>query len=108
MAATAVAVRSRAAGVAAVLAVVMTAGGLVIYKATGALKVPAKASSQHALGPKPRWIDVGDAGATRPVLESLNYLAWIAIALLFGVAIAATVRAFVPQRWLERTVAGEG
>jgi len=100
---------SSTATIVAVLALVMTIGGLVIYKAASALKVIATADAERSLHAKARWIDVADApAATRPLLESLNYLSWIAIALAFGIVIAATVRAFVPARWLERTLAADG
>src|SRR4029079_3364731 len=33
---------------------------------------------------------------------------WVAIALAFGVVLGAMVRAFVPSRWIERTIAVQG
>jgi hypothetical protein len=99
----------RTVTVAIVLALVMTTGGLVIYKAASALKVLAGAHADHALRAKARWIDVADTpAATRALLDSLNYLAWVGIALAFGIVIAATVRAFVPGRWLERAIRANG
>src|SRR5688572_15230719 len=87
----------------------MTAGGLVVYKLAGALKVLAKAEHEGTLSPKARWIETADLpGAARPFVESLNYLSWVVIALAFGVVIGAMVRAFVPSRWLQRTVARPG
>lgn len=101
--------RAQPSAVAAVLALVMTAGSLMIYKASGALKALATARAQHALHAKSPWLDAGDhAAAARPVIDSLNYLSWVAIALAFGILIAASVRAFVPARWLERTVGAHG
>jgi uncharacterized protein len=101
--------RARTSAVAAVLALVMTAGGLVMYKASSALGVLAKADSERALHPKSPWLDADQhTAATRPLIDSLNYLSWVAIALVFGILIAASVRAFVPARWLERTVGADG
>lgn len=97
------------AGVGGVLLLIMTAGALVAYKAAGALKVLAKAQEQGSLAPKARWIEIAELPtALRPLVDSLNYLSWVLIALAFGVVIGAMVRAFVPSRWLERTVATEG
>ena len=91
------------------LTLVVTTGGLVIYKASSALKVLATASAEGALHAKPRAFDVAHASpAARPLLDSLNYMSWVAVALGFGIVIAATVRAFVPERWLIRTIGAQG
>jgi hypothetical protein len=99
--------RARPTTIAAVLGLLMTVGGLAIYKVSGAMKTLAVANAQHALKSKPGLFDAGHSAAT-PFLNSLNYLNWVSIALLFGVLISATVRAFVPARWLERTVGADG
>jgi uncharacterized protein len=93
----------------AVLALVTTVGGLLIYKTSGALGVLAKACANGALSAKAGWLDVAHASSgARPFVMSVNYFAWIMIALAFGIVISATVRAFVPARWLERTLGARG
>jgi uncharacterized protein len=92
-----------------VLLLLMATGGLFVYKASSALKVFAKAQAEGTLHPKARWIQTTDLGSVaRPFADSLNYLSWVFIALAFGIVISAMVRAFVPSRWLQRTVAVDG
>lgn len=92
-----------------VLVLLMTAGMLITYKAAASLKVLAKAQAEGTLGPKARWIAVeGLPAGVRPLVDSLNYMSWVLIALSFGVVIGAMVRAFVPSQWLQRTVAVGG
>jgi uncharacterized membrane protein YraQ (UPF0718 family) len=96
-------------GVGGVLLLLTTAGALIVYKTAGALKVLGKAEAEGTLAPKARWIETADLpAAVRPLVDSLNYLSWVMIALAFGVVIGAMVRAFIPSRWLQRTVAAEG
>jgi len=100
---------ARTSVVVAILALVTTIGGLLIYKVSGALGALAKASHDGALHAKARWLDVAHASqGARLVLDSLNYFSWIAIALGFGIVISASVRAFVPARWLERMFGADG
>jgi uncharacterized membrane protein YraQ (UPF0718 family) len=87
----------------------MTTGGLFVYKASAAMKVLAKAQAEGTLHPKARWIQTTDLGSVaQPFADSLNYLSWVVVALAFGIVISAMVRAFLPARWLQRSVAVDG
>jgi uncharacterized protein len=85
---------SRAGVVFGLLLLLMTVGGLVAYKATGSLAVIGKVQATGAL--KPRF-DIMAAGAFE---RTLSYFNTVWPALLFGVLISGTVRAFVSPRWL--------
>lgn len=96
-------------GIVASLLLLTTVGALVAYKASGSLKVLAKAQTEGTLHSKARWIETATLPAVvRPFVDSLNYLSWVMIALAFGVVIGAMTRAFVPASWLQRTVAVAG
>jgi uncharacterized membrane protein YraQ (UPF0718 family) len=100
---------SRAPTVAAILGLLMTVGGLVIYKATAAMGVLAKASNGTPPKAKAGWIDPsGASAAAKPFINAVDYFNWIMIALAFGIVISAAVRALVPRRWLEATVGAAG
>ena len=99
----------RTGALAAALGLLVTAGGLFVYKASGALGVIAKAHAHGTLHAKAGMVDPASLSvAARPLADALDYLGWIVIALAFGTAIAATVRAFVPRRWLDASVGAEG
>ncbi|HEY0170184.1 MAG TPA: permease, partial [Pyrinomonadaceae bacterium] len=85
---------SRLAFVFGVLLLLVTVGGLIVYKAAGSLAVIGKVRETGAL--KPRF-DLLAAGAFDGTLSYFNAV-WPA--LLFGVLISGAVRAFVSPRWL--------
>lgn len=92
------------------LLLLMTVGGLFVYKASAAIKVIANAQAEGTLHPKAGWIQTTDLGSSvaRLFADSLNYLSWVFVALAFGIVISAMVRTFVPERWLQRSVAVNG
>lgn len=95
--------------IAAALLLVLFAGGLVAYKASAALATLAKAQAAGTLGAKPGWIDLADLPSwLRPLAGSANYVAWVILALSFGILIATVVRALVPASWLSITVGARG
>jgi hypothetical protein len=77
-----------------VLLLLMTVGGLIVYKASGSLAVIGKVRETGVL--KPRF-DLTAAGAFE---RTLSYFDAVWPALLFGVLIGGAVRAFVSPRWL--------
>jgi hypothetical protein len=82
-------------------------GALVTYKATASLGAVAAVTETGALPPRVPWIDTGGVGRVlRPLAATANYVGRVWIALLFGVLIAAAVRAFVPARWFDRALGG--
>ena len=85
---------SRLTFISGVLLLLVTVGGLIVYKATGSLAVIGKVQSTGVL--KPRF-DVTAAGAFE---RTLSYFNTVWPALLFGVLISGAVRAFVSPRWL--------
>ncbi|HEX7957739.1 MAG TPA: permease [Pyrinomonadaceae bacterium] len=76
------------------LLLLVTVGGLIVYKATGSWAVIGKVQSTGVL--KPRF-DLMGAGAFE---RTLSYFNTVWPALLFGVLISGAVRAFVSPRWL--------
>jgi uncharacterized membrane protein YraQ (UPF0718 family) len=85
---------SRLTFVFGVLLLLVTVGGLIVYKATGSLAVIGKVQQTGVL--KPRF-DLVAAGAFE---RTLSYFNTVWPALLFGVLISGAVRAFVSPRWL--------
>jgi hypothetical protein len=97
---------ARTGGIAALLTVV---GSLVAYKASSALVALGAAARNGALAPKTRLIDPSGLGvAARVAVESVNYFAWVVVALGFGIVIGAMVKALVPARWLAIGASGGG
>jgi uncharacterized membrane protein YraQ (UPF0718 family) len=76
------------------LLLLVTVGGLIVYKATGSWAVIGKVQSTGVL--KPRF-DLMGAGVFE---RTLSYFNTVWPALLFGILISGAVRAFVSPRWL--------
>jgi hypothetical protein len=95
--------------VAALLAMLTVVAGLIAYKASTSLTALARARASGSLSPKPGWIDAATVPALlRPLAAAANYFGWVLIALAFGIVLGATVRAFLPRRWLTATVGAPG
>lgn len=85
------------------------AAAAVLWKATGAMKALAGAQASGTMAAKARWIPLEGLPAwSHPLVDTLNYFSWIAIALGFGVVIGAIVRAAIPSQWLTRIFARPG
>src|ERR1044071_675625 len=91
---------SKASVVFGVLLLLVTVGGLVAYKATGALAVIGKV---QATGSLKTSFDLLAGGAFD---RALSYFNTVWPALLFGVLISGAVRAFVSPRWLASLFGG--
>ena len=93
-------------GAAIALAVI---GSAVVYKTAGSMKALSAAGITGTLAPKARWIALeGLPEWVKPLADTLNYFAWIAVALGFGILIGAIVRSSLPARWLSRTLSMGG
>jgi uncharacterized membrane protein YraQ (UPF0718 family) len=80
-------------------------GALVTYKASGSLATIAKVQASDTLTLRSEWITTaGHSGLTRPLLRTVNYLAVVWPALVFGVLIGGAVRATVPSRWIREAL----
>lgn len=78
-------------------------GALVTYKVSGSLATIAKVQATHSLRPKAELVATGgQPAAVRPLVRTLNYLAIVWPALVFGVLLGAAVRAVVPSAWVVR------
>lgn len=74
---------------------------LVTYKASGSLATIAKVQASHTLQTRPEVLATATRpAAVRPLLRTLNYLAIVWPALVFGILIGAAVRALVPSAWI--------
>ncbi|MHB8419037.1 MAG: permease [Myxococcales bacterium] len=95
--------------IAGALLVLTAASSLVVYKSAGAMQSLAKAQATGALAAKARWIPIDDLPVwVRPLADAANYLSWVLIALVFGVAVGGLVRAALPERWLSRALGAKG
>jgi len=91
------------------IAIVATAGALVVYKASGALALIASVRRGGAVVAKQEWVPTAEMPAlVQPLAGALNYFLWMGIALAFGILIGATVKALVPSRWIVRTLGTGG
>lgn len=98
----------RGSSTTALVAVLLVLGALVTYKASGSMTALAKAQRLGTLAPKVPWIADGNLPVwTRPFAGTASYLAWVVIALGFGLVLGALVRAVVPER-LVRALASRG
>jgi uncharacterized membrane protein YraQ (UPF0718 family) len=78
---------------------------LITYKTGGSLATLAKAEATRTLEPRAEALSTSHQPALlRPLLRTLNYLAVVWPALVFGVLIGAAVRALVPASWLANTL----
>lgn len=91
------------------LLLLTVAGAAILWKAAGAMKALARAQGSGTLAAKARWIPLDGLPAwSHPLVDTLNYFSWIAIALAFGVVIGSIVRAAIPSQWLTRIFARSG
>jgi hypothetical protein len=82
---------------------------LVTYKASGSLATFAKARATHTLTPRAEAVATpGLPVPVRPLVRTVNYLAIVWPALVFGVLIGAAVRALIPSAWVTRLFGGSG
>src|SRR5947208_10299715 len=80
------------------MAFVLVLCGLVTYKASSALQAVAKTQRLGTMSPKASWIATADLPfLLRPLAGTANYFAWIGVALAFGLALGALVRAILPE-----------
>jgi uncharacterized membrane protein YraQ (UPF0718 family) len=95
--------------IAAALVFLAVVGALVTYKASGSLATIAKAQAAHTLAPRADAVATpGVARPLRPLIRTVNYLAIVWPALVFGVLIGAAVRALIPARWVGRFLGRSG
>ncbi len=82
-------------------------GALITYKASGSLATIARVQQTHALAPRGEAVSTAPLAAqVRPFARTLNYLAIVWPALVFGVLIGAAVRALIPSSWLSTLLGG--
>jgi len=82
---------------------VIIAAALFLYKSSSAFTVLRSTWSAGTIAGKPGVVALGQQGlALSPLERSINYFAVIWPALVFGILIAAAVRAFVSPRWFIR------
>jgi uncharacterized membrane protein YraQ (UPF0718 family) len=89
--------------VAGVLVLLGLVAALITYKASGALATIHRAQATHMLSPRAEAIPIGRLHVSaQPFVRTLNYLAIVWPALVFGVLIGAAVRALIPKAWVGR------
>lgn len=82
-------------------------GSLVTYKTSGSLATLTKAEAARALSPRAEVLSTQELSPpARPLARTVNYLAVVWPALVFGVLIGAAVRALVPAGWLAAVLGG--
>lgn len=80
-------------------------GALITYKAGGAMSAIAKVEAGGTISPKSLWYQ---GEGLDSMIHAVNYMGWVAIALTYGILIGASVRAFLPRTWLDRTLGAGG
>jgi uncharacterized membrane protein YraQ (UPF0718 family) len=95
-----------ASGVAGGLLLLLLVGGLITYKSSAALQQIERARVRGAISTRADVVPAGSTPALSVTARSVNYLAVIWQALVFGLLISAAVRAFVPVRALSRLFSG--
>jgi uncharacterized membrane protein YraQ (UPF0718 family) len=84
-------------------------GGLITYKAGGAMGAIAKVQGGGTLSEKSLWFQgPGWSARVDPLVHAVNYMGWVTLALVYGLLIGAAVRAVLPRTWLARTIGAEG
>lgn len=92
-----------------VLFTLVAIGALVTWKASTAMGAIAQAEQTGALAPKVGLVAPGALpGWAQPIAATINYFAWVMIALAFGVVIGAAVKVLIPERWLVQSVGRDG
>ena len=81
------------------VALVAVVGGLINYKAVGAISAISKVKEGGTISTKVLWEPTLFADNVT-IVHIVNYAGWVAIALAFGLVIGAAVKAFLPQAWL--------
>lgn len=82
-------------------------GALVTYKTSGSLATISKVEATRTMGARPEALPTaGLQMFVRPFARTINYLAIVWPALVFGVLIGAGVRALVPSSWLSGALGG--
>lgn len=95
-------------GIAGGLLLLVLVGGLVTYKSSGALRQIERARSIGSIATPVDVVPVFATPSLSVASRSVNYLAAIWPALVFGLLISAAVRAFVPTAALTRLFDGGG
>ena len=80
--------------------------GLLFYKWRASLAAIEKVWSSGVLSVRTDVVAIGNAGGPAVAGPTLNYFSIIWPALVFGILISASVRAFVPQEWMFRLFSG--
>ena len=74
-------------------------GGLITYKAGGAMGAIAKVQGGGTVSEKSLWFQgPGWSASMDPLVHAVNYMGWVTIALFYGLLIGAAVRAVLPHR----------
>ncbi len=91
------------------LSMIMLVGALITYKSSGALVALAKATDSGTLKAKSAWLETGSWFAwLQPLGQTLNYFAWVFVALAFGVVIGAAVMTLLPRQWITQSLGARG
>ena len=85
-----------------ILTPILVAAALFIYKAGTSLRVLRSTWSSQTIAGRPEVVALGQPISINALERSVNYLMVIWPALVFGILIAAAVRAFVPPQWFAR------
>lgn len=84
-------------------------GGLITYKASGAIVALSVARRTGSLPAKAGAVAVAHASWwTAPLADFLNYFVWIGVALAFGILLGAAVKALLPETWLAVSLGRSG
>ncbi len=90
-----------------VLVLLALVGALITYKTSGSLATIARVQQTHVLAPRAEALSTAPLPTqVRPFARTLNYLAIVWPALVFGVLIGAAVRALIPSAWIATLLGG--
>src|SRR5436190_1554462 len=90
-----------------VITPLIIAAALFVYKSNAVLKVLRSTWGSGTIAGKPTVVAFGEhASAIGAIERSINYFSLIWPAFVFGILIAAAVRAFVSPAWFARLLGG--